>query len=149
MAVFDGPLDAPFDAATIAAGPVSWLARDASKPQRPDLETWVIHAAPGWSVEYLDAKPEDAARELVKVAVSRLRAPRPVWMAAHLWASAFVERAVGSPFGWDRTLRIGSCGDWYLGPRAELAWESGHGLGAAMTDGDGVRDDLAEGVELP
>lgn len=146
MVVFDQPFDAPFDAAKFAEGPVAWLARNVSKPGRSKLEAWVIHGASAWSAERLDAAPAEIARTLVKAAVAQLRAPQPVWMDAHLWPDAFVKRAVGAPFGWDRSLRIGSCGDWYLGPRAELAWESGNALGEVMIEPDAVEPETLSGA---
>lgn len=131
---FDASVTAPYDGAQIARGPISWVARDSSKPGRGPIETWVIHAAPGWSFEFDRIEPEDAASRLVDAFRRRLRTPDPIWKTAFRWRQAQVERAVGSPFGWDAALKIGSCGDWYLGPRVELAWQSGDGLARAMNE---------------
>lgn len=131
---FAGPFEAPFEAAKFADGPLAWCARDSSKPGRSGPETWVLHAAPDWSEAAARAAPADVARDLVAAFHERVRAPAPAWSSARFWRDAQVERAVGSPFGWDRALRIGSCGDWYLGARAELAWESGEALGSAMAE---------------
>jgi predicted NAD/FAD-dependent oxidoreductase len=134
MFAFDRPIEAPYDGARLAKGPLAWIARESSKPGRNGVETWVAHAAPGWSFEFASLSPEDAAPRLVEAFRRRLKAPEPVWKGAHFWRQAFVERAVGSPFGWDTAAKIGSCGDWYLGPRAELAWQSGDGLARAMIE---------------
>lgn len=134
MAVFDQPIEAPYDGAHIARGPISWVGRDSTKPGRGGAEAWVIHAAPGWSFEFDRIEPEDAASRLVEAFRRRIKTPEPVWKGAVRWRRAQVERAVGSPFGWDASLKIGSCGDWYLGHRVELAWQSGDGLARAMNE---------------
>jgi hypothetical protein len=134
MAVFDRPIESPFDGARLAKGPLAWIARESSKPGRGGVESWVAHAAQGWSFEFAKLKPEEAAPRIVEAFRRRLKAPEPIWAGAHFWRSAFVERAVGSPFGWDAASKIGSCGDWYLGPRAELAWQSGDGLARAILE---------------
>jgi predicted NAD/FAD-dependent oxidoreductase len=135
---FDRPIEAPYDGAKLAKGPLAWVARESSKPGRGGPETWVAHAAPGWSFEFASLKPEDAAPRLLEAFRRRLRTPEPVWKGAHFWRAAMVERAVGSPFGWDAAAKVGSCGDWYLGPRAELAWQSGDGLARAMIEDEDV-----------
>jgi len=49
LLAYDAPLDAGFDAAKISNGPLSWIARNSSKPGRDDAEAWVLHASPEWS----------------------------------------------------------------------------------------------------
>jgi predicted NAD/FAD-dependent oxidoreductase len=134
MAAFPEPIDAPYDGAAILKGPISWVARESSKPGRGRVETWSIHAAPGWSYEFEALRPEEAGPRLVEAFRRRLKAPAPIWCSAHFWRHASVERAVGSPFGWDQASKIGSCGDWYMGSRAELAWQSGAGLAEAIIE---------------
>ncbi|MGD2131874.1 MAG: NAD(P)-binding protein [Maricaulaceae bacterium] len=134
MLAFDERLRPPFDAAKINGGPISWVARNASKPGRADVEAWVAHASPSWSQLHVDAAPGDVERELIEAFRKRLKASEPVFAAVHLWRHAMVERPVGSPFGWDRALSIGSCGDWYLGQRVELAWNSGDALGRMLAE---------------
>lgn len=143
MAAFLAPVDAALDGSQIARGPLSWIGRDSSKPGRNGTEVWVIHAAPGWSHEFAKLTPAEAAPKLVEAFRRRTRSSEPVWSDAHFWPHAFVERAVGSPFGWDSALKIGSCGDWYLGPRAELAWQSGDSLAKAIVEDLGRGDVLA------
>ncbi|MGD8662784.1 MAG: NAD(P)-binding protein, partial [Desulfobacterales bacterium] len=49
MAVFEKPLDLPFDAAFIHQSPLRWAAKNNSKPRRPEPECWVFHANAEWS----------------------------------------------------------------------------------------------------
>lgn len=134
MIAYFAPLEGHVDGAHITRGPLSWVGRDASKPSRNGAETWMVHAGPGWSSEFAKLSPEEAAPKLVEAFRRRVQAPEPAWCEARFWPSATVERAVGSPFGWDQALKIGSCGDWYLGGRAELAWQSGDSLARAIIE---------------
>ena len=134
MFAFESSFDPGYDAARIeSGGPIGWMAREFSKPGRRDAHAWTVHATPEWSAQMLESSPqtvsrslEDALRELVPSA-TRVRGA-----AVHRWRYAQVTAAVGSAFGWDGSLRLGTCGDWRLGPRVELAWRSGDALGAAL-----------------
>ena len=145
---FDATMETPFDGAKILTGPLSWIARDASKPGRGPAETWVAHASPIWSRSNLDSDPKKVAAELAAALSARLRVDRPARARAHLWREALVERAVGSPFGWDRALSIGSCGDWYLGPRVEFAWTSGDALGRALAEETDLLQPAPQAAEI-
>ncbi|MBI1339333.1 NAD(P)-binding protein [bacterium] len=117
--------------------PIAWLAHDSGKHARPSgptaLDCWVIHASAEWSRLHL---VEDAA----KIGETLLEAARafmphtdpPTYLAAHRWRYARVEHPVGQSFGWSPDRRIGSCGDWWIGPRVEAAWLSGRRLAEAM-----------------
>ena len=59
MASWDDAIDVPFDAAFVNDGPLSWIARDGSKPGRPHPHAWVLHASPAWSVAHLEDAPGD------------------------------------------------------------------------------------------
>jgi predicted NAD/FAD-dependent oxidoreductase len=51
----------------------------------------------------------------------------------HLWRHARVEAPLGEPFLFDRSARIGFCGDWCLDARAEAAFLSGDTIGMALS----------------
>jgi renalase len=130
LAAFDRRIVADFDGAFIESGRLSWIARDASKPQRPDVETWVLHASSQWSRRNLDDKPGrvtmallDSFAKLVPGAADA----SPVTQA-HRWMYALPERQHPDRCLFDAELRIGACGDWCDGPRVEGAWLSGMAL---------------------
>lgn len=133
MAVFEGALDPGFDAAQRHDGPIAWLARDSAKPGRGGPETWVAHASRAWSEAHLEESPETVAA-LLRQHMQALLGAEPVHVLAHRWRYAFVSDAAGSPFGWDPGLGIATCGDWRLGPRIELAFDSGAALGQALSN---------------
>jgi predicted NAD/FAD-dependent oxidoreductase len=135
MAAFDDEVKARFDAAKVYGGPLAWLARNNSKPRRDELETWVLHADPEWSREHLERPPEEIVWRLIDEMHRHVRSmPKPVWTGAHRWRYAQVEKAAGSPYGWEKDKQIGVCGDWLLGPRVEYAWASGVAMADALLD---------------
>lgn len=132
MAVFPQPLALPFDAIRFEAGALGWAAREGSKPGRTPVEAWTLHATPEWSRANLERPAEEVAAELA----AEFTHATPGFLGAHRWRFAQVEQAAGSAFGWDPDLRLGVCGDWRLGPRVELAWQSGRELALAIIETD-------------
>ncbi len=128
MAVFEQRLEERPSVIRSDQGAVAWAARDASKPGRADVESWVLHASPAWSRARLEDEPESVAEALM----GAFGAPTPAWRTAHRWRFARVETNAIAAFAWDPARRIGVCGDWRLGARVEAAWMSGHALGAAI-----------------
>ncbi|MEM6625919.1 MAG: FAD-dependent oxidoreductase [Pseudomonadota bacterium] len=136
MLAFDSLVETKFDGARWSkpAGnsPISWAARNASKPGRGDVETWIVHGSPDWSRVHLEWEPDAAAEALVKAFCEMTGATAPIHAAAHRWRYSQIETSAQSAFGWDAALGVGCCGDWRLGPRVECAWMSGDALGEAM-----------------
>lgn len=133
MTVLDAPFDPGFDGAKLYGGALAWMARMGSRPGRTVPEAWILHATTGWSRANLEAHGDDVIRALIEEAHIRFGFPaRPVWSAAHRWRYALSEQAPGSAFALDETGTVGCAGDWRLGGRAELAWDSGAALGEAL-----------------
>ena len=130
MAAFGSSLDLGFDAAFVEDSALSWVARNNSKPGRPDAEAWVLHASPAWSLEHLEVERGDAARWLLdafRLAVGGLDG-EPTRLDAHRWRFALPTEPLPEPFLYDEHLRLGACGDWCGGPRVEGAFLSGLAL---------------------
>lgn len=128
---YDVPTGLKLDAAFARGQPVSWLARDSSKPGRAQMpETWVLHAAPGWAEEHLEAPGEAVAKHLFRwfAAVVAPNAPAPAWLHAHRWRFARTVHALADAHHFDEHVQLGICGDWCGGGRVEGAWLSGHAL---------------------
>ncbi len=48
------------------ASPLSWIARNSSKPDRVGhKECWVLHGSAEWSTQHLEDDPQSVARALV------------------------------------------------------------------------------------
>jgi predicted NAD/FAD-dependent oxidoreductase len=135
------PLPLGFDGAFVENGPLSWIARDGSKPDRPAGERWVLHASPEWSATNLEEDPRTVAEALdgaLAEATGR-RLPDPVFREAHRWRYALPRAPLGVPF-LSGENGLAACGDWCDGPRVEGAWRSGRALGVSLLRGLRDRD---------
>lgn len=126
MVVFAEPLELEFDGAFVHQAPLSWVARNASKPERPEGEAWVLHASAEWSREHLELRAEDAAERLVRGFLDMVDAAEavPVHLDAHRWRFAQPEPLAKACL-FDAELSLAACGDWCGGPRVEGAFLSG------------------------
>jgi len=132
MLAFSPAIQASFAAARVRdSSPLAWVSRMSGN--HDDHSCWVLHTTTDWSIENIDRPAEWVAEELAR-AFSKLAdiGVQPLHITAHRWRYAQVQVAVGTPFAWDADLGIGVCGDWRLGPRIELAWQSGDALGSAI-----------------
>jgi predicted NAD/FAD-dependent oxidoreductase len=137
MVVFDRPLEVPFDGAFVHGSPLSWVAREASKPGRPAAEAWVLHTGPDWSEDHLEIERQDAAARLLdafREAIGGIDAD-VVHLDAHRWRFALPREPLTDPCLFDRTLQIAACGDWCGGPRVEGACLSGLAVAEAVAAG--------------
>lgn len=133
--VFETPLDTPIDGCFVQDSPLSWIARNRSKPGRDTkLDTWVLHATSDWSKEHLDLPKEQvieqlhgAFAELIGCAV-----PAPVFGLAHRWLYARPAQAHQWGVLADADLGLYACGDWCLSGRVEGAWLSGQEAGRRL-----------------
>jgi predicted NAD/FAD-dependent oxidoreductase len=116
-------------------GAISWAARENARPGAPPAPSaYTIHASAEWSSGHLDNSPEQITNALSREFFAATNIPtQPVFIRAHRWRYAKVSRALGQPFLWDSTQRLGLCGDWCLGGRLEAAYLSGHALGISLT----------------
>jgi renalase len=135
MMAFEGQIDAGAEARRWTSGALSWASCDSSKPQRPaGMQGWVVHASPAWSLEHIDIDSRDAARALLDEFAAALGTslPDPVYLHAHRWRHALVERPLGLPCLMDEEMAAGACGDWCIAPRVEAAYESGRTLAHSL-----------------
>ncbi|MBL6720996.1 MAG: FAD-dependent oxidoreductase [Planctomycetes bacterium] len=122
----------PFSGLRAPAEPVSWIARDSSKPGRGGGEAWVLQLSPEASAEVLE-DGEEAWRRLCEPALAAALGapPRIVHSAFHRWR--FAQRAEGTDLGpapepLDLEHGWGLAGDWLRGGRLEAAFDSGTAL---------------------
>lgn len=133
MLAFGSPVDVPFDAAKVTGGgPVSWAARNSSKPGRPDngLDCWVVQADHDWSREHIELTRMEATETLLsdftrlcKQCSSSISGP--VYAAAHRWRYAHAMPETTSPCMIEPETGLAVAGDWLSGGRIENAWLSG------------------------
>lgn len=135
MLAFEHRLALPWDAAFVEESPVSWIARNSSKPGRPVLpDCWVLHANSDWSNRHLEDTPESITAALLagfEEAVGRAT-PRPIMTSVHRWRFALPTKPLAQHCLFDAELQLGACGDWCGGPRVEGAWQSGRVLAETL-----------------
>jgi predicted NAD/FAD-dependent oxidoreductase len=140
MAVFAATLDISVDGSFVGEGPLSWIARNTSKPGRPEHEAWVLHGSPEWSAANLELEADEAGDLLLASFFEAIgHSPiRPVFCQAHRWRFSLAENPFTEGCLWDDEATIGACGDWCQGSRIEGAFLSGM-AGAGRVLGATVR----------
>jgi predicted NAD/FAD-dependent oxidoreductase len=126
MYVFESPLALGFDGAFLTGETLSWVARNSSKPGRPRVESWIVHANPEWSHANLGMDQDQAATTLLRELQAIFGSVSdPVFQRGHRWA--YASGSYPTPRGaiFDADLGVGACGDWCMGGRIEGALLSG------------------------
>jgi hypothetical protein len=122
-------LEPGFDAAKLDGHAAAWIARDSSKPGRPDdgIDRWVVQASPDWSRTHLELDRADARDRLLEAVrtVPGFGGIDPIFAAAHRWRYALAAEPVGEACVFDAEAKLGMLGDWLLAPRVEAALLSG------------------------
>lgn len=146
MASFDARVPVEFDGIFInperglGGAPLSWVARDSSKPQRPPRETWVLHGSPDWSEANIQRDQDEVASELLRAFSEAFAIPAvtPVTRDAHRWRFAGTDQR--TPVGClaDPERLLAACGDWAAGGRVEGAYLSGVEAARSVL-GEGIR----------
>ncbi len=128
MASFAEPLDIETTFLSDSP-PLSWAARDNTKPDRPDRECWVIQADAAWSRPNLERDAKDVANDLLEAFRQQTNADLlpTIFLKAHRWRYAR-PRGEQDLLLWNEERRLGACGDWCRAPTIEGAWLSGNAL---------------------
>jgi len=128
------PIELPFDAAFVNDSPLSWIARNSSKPKRDAADCWVLHASADWSRRHLEESPDAIAGALVGQfwEATRTTPQAPQRVTAHRWRYALPEEPLSERYVVDGDRKLGVCGDWCGGPRVEGAFLSGLALAESL-----------------
>ena len=113
MIAFPDRLSVSFDGAFVQDSPLSWIARNSSKPGRlSDKETWVLHASANWSSMNIESSQEEVTRQLLDDFWNEtgMKSISPIMTMAHRWRYAAPERLIEDLCLYDQTNRIGACG---------------------------------------
>ena len=139
MLALETAIECDFDAAFVHNSPLSWIARNNSKPKRQtSFDTWVLHASPEWSEMHIDTSAEEVEAMLLQE-FGRIvqQACLPIaHQASHLWRFALPQNPLPEPYLFDEELLIGACGDWCGGPRVEGAFLSGIAVAERILQSD-------------
>jgi renalase len=131
---FDKVLDIPFDGINLDDQILSWVARDSSKPGRPDGERWMLHASPDWS----NAQWLTYSSTITKAMLERFSTVFDITLAdtcyskLHKWKYALPVTPLADGCITEPDLALVYCGDWCQGARVESAYLSGITAAAAV-----------------
>ena len=138
MLTFDASLGLPFDGAWVQHPKMTWMASDASKPDREQGERWMVLAGVDWSEAHLKLTPSRARDQLFKAFrdVTGV-ADQPRHAVARLWRYAQSVEPISKSCLWDERRKAGACGDWFSsgiegGGQIEHAYMSGLMLARQM-----------------
>jgi renalase len=136
MLAFATPLPIAADGLFVHDSTLAWAARDASKPGRGPLDTWVVHATPTWTAAHWDAEPREVVEALATALADATQTTLPGihHRDHHRWRYARADSPLPDPYLFDPAAGLAACGDWCGGPRVEGAWLSGRALAARLLD---------------
>jgi renalase len=127
MARYDKPLLDGFDAAWVTAGPLCWVASEASKPARAQAHAWTMLASPAWTNRHLEAGAEQARDDLLRAAADLpgSTAPRALETQVHRWRFAQVDPTCRPGAFHEPEAQLLVTGDWCFGGGVEAAYLAG------------------------
>jgi len=128
LVAFQDRLKVLWDGAFLGESSLSWVARNSSKPGRPNgADCWVLHASAEWSSECLEETPEIVSSDLLHAfeASVGFSLPKVIYQSAHRWRYSFGADPLGQGVHFDAKIGLGVCGDWLSGGQIEGAFLSG------------------------
>lgn len=133
MLEFEQALPTEIDAAFVNVGPLSWIARDSSKPGRAPGERWLVHAGTDFSRLHLEWDASAVIEPLFAAfgTALGLKLPAPHAANAHRWRYALAAEAMHAGALSDPSRQLALGGDWCHGSRVEGAYLSGLALAAS------------------
>jgi len=107
--------------------PLSWAARNSSKPGRSTSEIWVLHATHDWTSDNEGADPRNIAERLLEIFFqwTAMSPVHPRAVKTRLWPFASASPPLDEGCLWSGKEGIGICGDWCAMSRVEGAFLSG------------------------
>ncbi len=150
LTAFAARLDVPWDGAFVHDSPLSWVARNSSKPGRPrGSDCWVLHASPEWSAVHLEESADAVGPQLLMAFQSAVGCvlPKAAHQIAHRWRYSAGADPSGREVLFDAENGLAVCGDWLSSGRVEGAFLSGATAARCVLDEVGIRRAPAAGDE--
>ena len=136
MLGFDQTVDLGFDAAHINNSDLSWMANNASKPQRSAHSALIIHSSHQFANKHLELDKEQVMERMISEAekITNINLSNVSYRTLHRWLYANNVARVEGPIMLDNVLKLGACGDWNMGGRVEGAFLSAHRMVESIRD---------------
>ncbi|MFL2889749.1 MAG: NAD(P)-binding protein [Pelagibacteraceae bacterium] len=113
---------------------VSWAANENSKKRfKTNLCLWTIQANFIWSKKYINKYKNNKSKIkniLIKKFITKtgFANKNKVYSDIHGWKYAYNLKKTKIKSFWSKKYKLGICGDWFIGPKAEHAWLSANNL---------------------
>ena len=113
---------------------ISWAANENSKKRFSSSNNyWTIQASNNYSKKIINIykkRKNYFSKELIKEFsnITGLKYSSFKVFKIHGWKYSYNHIGSSEECYWDSNLRIGLCGDWFIGPKAESAWLSANSL---------------------
>ena len=118
---------------------VGFAACENSKGRFKDNNTlWTIQSTEGFARKHIN-KFKNNKQKVINLLLKRfnqltgINTKTAVFKNIHGWRYAYSKQSLNNPCIWSAKHRLGVCGDWFLGPKAEHAWLSATSLYKKIT----------------
>ena len=117
---------------------ISWISSENSKKRFLSKENyWTIQTSESYSKKIINLyknKKKFYSRQIIRefCKILNLNIKSFKVFKIHGWKYSWNKINSGKSCYWDKKLRIGICGDWFIGPKADSAWISAKSLAARI-----------------
>jgi len=109
---------------------ISWASNENSKLRfKSKLQLWTIQSNSQWSSVFINKYKKKKKLVINKMIdrfskLSDYKNKNIIFQDIHGWKYSYNEKPTNIKSFWSKKYKLGLCGDWFLGPKAENAWES-------------------------
>lgn len=116
-----------FDAGIIKNSILSWVANNASKPQRAEKIALTVHSSNEWAEKNLESDQEGIKNQMMMEIqkIVPFKNEDVAYSIIHRWRYANAPKRNGEKSYFDTNLQLGICGDYLIQGRVESAFLSG------------------------
>ena len=113
---------------------ISWVSNENSKKRFLSKENyWTIQTSENYSakiINFYKNKKKFYSKQIIKefCKILNLNIKSLKVFKIHGWKYSWNKIDTRKTCYWDKKLRIGICGDWFIGPKADSAWISANSL---------------------
>ncbi len=113
---------------------LGWAANENSKKRfKSNLSLWTLQSTNQWAnkkINFYKKNKTRVAKELEKrfEELTSFNKKNKVFSHIHGWKYSYNLQSTKMNSFWNNKLRLGVCGDWFLGPKVEDAWTSSTAL---------------------
>lgn len=110
---------------------------NSAKPGRNNQNVYTLYANKNWSESHLE-ETADWVGQQMKSAFEEIvpGSSQSTTLFTHRWRYAFASAPLDRACLWDDQIKLGICGDWFLGRRVEDAWSSAEALAHEVMQAD-------------